>query len=89
MKRLPRYARTDAELVEFAFRLEALQIQMNNLIDRIGASPHPMSVAAAADLRDQCVAESWPTHVIHEYLEQPAAWETGDWGIRKMKGSQP
>lgn len=81
-----RHARTDAEVVRIAMLIDRLGIQINDLIDDIRYGEHPFAEEHYQAFIDNSIPwVSWASHVVHEYLQEPDRWESGDWGIRRRK----
>jgi len=78
---------TDGDMIKLARQLDNLMWKQRELVERIRESGHPNAEEMAEDLDQQCLQLAWPTHVIHDHLEHPDRYVTGDHGIRRKKAS--
>lgn len=74
---------TDGDVVKIARRIDELRQKVDDLIYQIADSDHPSAERISEDLLNQCSSAAWATHVVHDYLEHPERWESGDYGIRR------
>lgn len=79
---------TDGDIVKIAQQMQLHLDKVTDLYLAIERSEHPNKEQILWDLRDNTIpVRAWPTHIIHESLQHPEQWETGDFGIR-FKGKE-
>lgn len=75
--------RTDGDIVRIARQMQQLLFKVQDLANDIEESDHPNKAQIIWNLHNNDIPTmAWPVHVIHDVLEHPELWETGDFGIR-------
>lgn len=78
---------TDGEVVQIARKIDELLGEVHRLCDDIQASSHPNADRIVSRLSDNGIpVMAWATHCVSDDLQHPERWETGDFGIRSVRG---
>lgn len=74
---------TDGDIVKLARRLDTIMFKQWDVLNVLRESDHPKAAEIVRALEEQCETLAWPTHVVHDHLEHPNLYETGEFGLRR------